>query len=75
VSTATGKGELTLICDKFWVFSALLSLDYDGFVSTLPGSSVASGMAMALRFAVDAAADWREDRRKAWSTVDLCGGS
>jgi hypothetical protein len=57
------------------VFSALLSLDSDGFVATLPGSSVASGMAMALRFAVDAAADWREDRRKAWSTVDLCGGS
>jgi hypothetical protein len=56
------------------VFSALLSLDYDGFVATLPGSSVASGMAMAIRFAVDAA-DWREDRRKAWSTADLCGGS
>ena len=74
MSTATGKGELTLICNKFWVFSALFSLDYDGFVSTLRGSSVASGMAMAIRFAVDAA-DWREDRRKAWSTADLCGGS
>jgi hypothetical protein len=33
------------------VFSALLSLDYGGFVATLPASSVASGMAIALRFA------------------------
>jgi len=56
VSTATGKGEVTLICNKFCVFSALLSLDYGGFVATLPASSVASGMAIALRFAADAAA-------------------
>jgi hypothetical protein len=56
------------------VFSALLSLDYDGFVAPLPDSSVASGMAIALRFAADAA-DRREDWRKAWSTVDLRGAS
>jgi hypothetical protein len=74
VSTGTGKGELTLICNKFCVFSALLSLDCGGFVATLPVSSVASGMAIALRFAADAA-DWREDWRKGWSTVDPRGAS
>jgi hypothetical protein len=45
------------------VFSALLSLYYDGFVVTLPDPSVASGMAIAQRFAADAA-DWREHLRK-----------
>ena len=74
MSTATGKRQLTLIWNKFWVFSALLSLDYGGFVATLPDSSLASGMAIALRLAPDAA-DRREDRRKAWSTVDLRGAS
>jgi hypothetical protein len=52
------------------VFSALLSLDYDGFVAPLPDSSVDSGMAIALRFAADAA-DRRKDWRKAWSTENL----
>jgi hypothetical protein len=56
------------------VFSALLSLDCGGFVATLPAPSLASGMAIALRFAVDAAYR-REDWRKAWSTVDLRGAS
>jgi hypothetical protein len=74
VSTATGKGELTLICNKFFVFSALLSLDYGGFVATLPDSSVASGMAMAFRLAADAA-NRREDRRNVWSTKNLRGAS
>jgi hypothetical protein len=70
VNTATGKGELTLICNKFFVFSALLSLDYGAFVATLPDFSVASGMALAVRFAVYAA-DRRDDRREAWSTEKL----
>ena len=74
MSTATGNGDLTLICNKFCVFSALLSLDCGGFVATLPAPSLASGMAIALRFAVDAAYR-REDWRKAWSTVDLRGAS
>jgi hypothetical protein len=43
------------------VFSDLLSVDYGGFVATLPDPSVASGIAIALRFAADAA-DWRENR-------------
>jgi hypothetical protein len=51
------------------VFSALLSLDCGGFVAALPDPSVASGIAIELRFA----ADWREDRREAWSTENLCG--
>jgi len=74
VSTATGKRELTLICNKFFVFSALLSLDYGGFAATLPDSSVASGTAIAPRFAAYAA-NRREDWRRAWSTENLCSAS
>jgi hypothetical protein len=52
------------------VFFALLSLDYGGFVATLPDSSVALGMALAPRYAAYAA-DRREDWREAWSTENL----
>jgi hypothetical protein len=48
VNTATGNGELTLKCNKFCVFSDLLSVDYGGFVATLPDPSAASGIAIAL---------------------------
>ena len=41
-----GNGELTLICNKFCVFSDLLSVDYGGLVATLPDPSVASGIAI-----------------------------
>jgi hypothetical protein len=74
VNTAAGNGELTLICNKFCVFSDLLSVDYGGFVATLPDPSVASGIAIALRFAADAA-DWREDRRTERSSENLCSAS
>jgi hypothetical protein len=56
------------------VFSDLLSVDYGGFVATLPDPSVASGIAIALRFAADAA-DWREDRRTERSLENLNGAS
>ena len=69
-----GNGELTLICNKFCVFSDLLSVDYGGFVTTLPDPSVASRIAIALRFAADAA-DWREDRRTVRSPENLCSAS
>jgi hypothetical protein len=74
VSTGAGKKELILICDKFCVFSDLLSVDYGGFVASLPDPSVASGIAIALRFAADAA-DWREDRRTERSLENLNGAS
>jgi hypothetical protein len=56
------------------VFSDLLSVDYGGFVATMPDPSVASGIAMALRFSDDAA-DWREHRRTARSSENLCSAS
>ena len=74
VNTAAGNGELTLICNKFCVFSDLLSVDYVGFVVTLPDPPVASGIAIALRFAADVA-DWREDRRTVRSQENLCSAS
>ena len=74
MNTAAGNGDLTIICNKFCVFSDLLSVDYGGFVATLPESSVASGIAIALRFAADAA-DWREDRRTVRSPENLCSAS